>query len=71
MDIANSTSAIKLVKKNTFREGVFKNIDERAKRVIDSAQANQILALTIKSSPLRISDARIFDREAFELILDG
>lgn len=66
----NSMRAIKLVKKGAFREGVFETIDEKAKVVIDSAQADQLLALTItRSSPLRVVDARIFNREVFESIL--
>lgn len=65
----DSMIAIKLVKKSTFRERVFKTIEKRAKKVIDSAQANQILALTITSPPLRVADARIFNRDVFESIL--
>lgn len=70
METKNGMSAIKLVKKSAFREDVFKTIEKRAKKVIDSARADQILALTItRSSPLKVADAKIFNRDVFESIL--
>lgn len=71
-EVAEMAIAIKLVKKSAFQADVFENVDTRAKRVIDSASPDQILALTItRDSPLRVADARIFTREVFESILSG
>ncbi len=65
-------SAIKLVRKSAFREDAFTSIDAKAKAVIEAAQEDQILALTIThSSPLRVAEAQIFDRELFENMLSS
>lgn len=72
MKNTNDISAIKLVKKSAFRADAFENINPRAQEVIDSAGADQILALTItRGSPLVLADARIFNRDVFESILSG
>ena len=68
----NETSAIKLVKKSAFREDAFDSVDSKAKAVISAAGADQILALTItRNSPLKVAEARIFDKEVFEQILSS
>ena len=64
-----SVSAIKLVRKNAFRRDAFSSIDPEAEKVIESARPDQILALTITNSPLKVAQARIFDKNLFESIL--
>ena len=73
-DELNETSAIKLVKKSAFREDAFDSVDPKAKAVISAAGADQILTLTItrtRNSPLKVAEARIFDKEVFEQILSS
>jgi hypothetical protein len=63
-------STIKLVKKAVFKEDAFTNIKADARKVINEAQPNDILALTITAnSPLNIIQARIFTRRVFDEIL--
>ncbi len=63
-------SSIKLVKKSTFRTEAFSNIESGARAVIDSAKDGDILALTLTvNSPLKIIQARIFNRDSFDDLL--
>jgi len=68
----NGMSAIKLVKKSAFREDAFESVSPKAKAVIMAATDDQILALTItRNSPLKVADAKIFNKSVFEEILSS
>lgn len=71
--VANEgVSAIKLVKKSAFRRDAFESVDPEASKVIESALPDQILALTItRNSPLKVAQARLFDKSLFESILSA
>lgn len=70
MNELSAGSAIKLVKKAVFKEDAFTNIKADARKVINEAQPNDILALTITAnSPLNIIQAKIFNRKVFDEIL--
>jgi hypothetical protein len=68
----NGASAIKLVRKSAFRADQFDSVSPEAKKIIDSAKPEQILALTItRNSPLKVAAAKVFDRDVFEEILSS